>query len=388
MGKVPSGDSELKIKATHTGITFLTEGRYRKRYTGSKTCAVDIKGNFWVSANDLKKDIESWVKDKKKPRFESPRRVLVTNSEESSDKQISHENSETEPSSENTIKKKRKKSYSVHKVEVRHRLYSYINSQKGKKRLYFWTITFPEGTPDRVCHQIFNIWLTQLRKYNMLHDYLWIKERQDGKRAEPGKLPTNTLHFHIAIPHYLDMHKANAMMRGTLKTFSSRGEMPGAVCDVRTKKVHYLPCIANYNGVDIAKHRKTRKPINFAIKKGGYALANYLTKYVTKNDTQFEQLAWHNSRGFTAIFTGVTFTVAEFKKFEFHHFLDRTKIFEMRYAKFIPWLYGPPPRFETHMYEVNTYTQIKLDAYNESKPYRPRTSKVNDGRKGRKTMVN
>src|SRR5207245_2272494 len=119
------------------------------------------------------------------------------------------------------------KSYSVNKPQVRQRLFGIRNSQKGKKHMYFWTVSFPEGTPDDVCYKAFNTWLTSLRKPQlgkdgksrlppMLKEYLWITERQDGKRA-PDKQPTNTLHFHIAIPHYMDVSKANGMMRGTLK---------------------------------------------------------------------------------------------------------------------------------------------------------------------------
>lgn len=268
------------------------------------------------------------------------------------------------------VKKVRAKSYTINRVEVRHRLYNYINTQKGKKRLFFWTVSFPEGTPDPVCHKLFNVWLTQLRRYGMLSEYLWIKERQDGKRASPDKLPTGTLHFHIAIPHYLDAYRANAMMKGTLKTYSKRGDMPGAVCDLRTGKVHYLPCIAHYNGVHIAKHKTTNRPINFAIKKGQKKLAHYLTKYLTKtvdeetgkeSDTTYEQLAWHNSRGFSALFTGVTFTISEFIRGGCSEFLNRCRVFPMRFATFIPWLDGPPPKLLRHLYDLNTYIQTVND---------------------------
>ena len=62
LGRVPSPysaiDADLVIKASHTGITFLTQRRYKKRYAGSKHCAVDINGNLFVDAKDLERKLQ------------------------------------------------------------------------------------------------------------------------------------------------------------------------------------------------------------------------------------------------------------------------------------------------------------------------------------------
>lgn len=392
--RTPGSNDELTIKATHTGIVFLgkkneenkfeSSGRYGKRYTGSKTCAVDINGGFWESKTALEEEVKAsyrrfkGIKDvpaKNKKNATSAGSVVLNSRKEVETNggnvdAISVINPDSKSLSVDPDKKIRKKAYKVKAVEVRHRLYNYINTQKGKKRLFFWTVSFPEGTPDNICHKLFNVWLTQLRKYNLLHDYLWIKERQDGKRAAPGKQPTHTLHFHIAIPHYLDVHKANAMMRGTLKTYAKRGDMPGTICNEKTGAIYFLPCISKYNGVHISKHKKTGKPINFAIKKGSKALAHYLTKYLTKKvnedgteeEETYEQLAWHNSRGFSCLFTGITFTIAEFQKCWLDMFLDRSRVFVMRFAVFVPWdKDGPPLPWVNHMYKLNSFTHSILD---------------------------
>lgn len=354
LGRVPSSfDTPLTIKATHTGITILQERAYRKRYAGSKQCAIDINGNLFLSAKELEARIKA---DKKPDKVRAKKKqgcppALVDYSllTEASAEPIS--NGLRGQMSDNILepakKERRKTCYSVNKKEVRGRLLSYINTQRGAKQLYFWTVSFPEGTPDDICYQAFNTWLTSLRKYKLLKDYLWVAERQDGARSERGRA-TNTIHFHLAIPHKMPVQRANAMMRGTLKTFAVRGAIP------YTK---YSPQIAKYNGVDIAKHRTTKRVTNFAIKKGARALATYLSKYVTKNDAQFEHLAWHNSRGFSCLFTAVTFTIDEFKKFGFGQFLNRVRVFEMRFAKFVPWLYGPPPLLMDHLFKLNTYIQ-------------------------------
>lgn len=351
LGAVPSPyaaiDSDLVIKASQTGITFLQQRRYKKRYAGSKHCAVDINGQLYLKATDLEKKLKAEkppdkVRTKKKQGC--PPAQSFTNQITDFDpvvSAISHELAEP-------AKKDRKKSYRVNKKEVRARLMSYINTHKGKKELYFWTVSFPANTSDAICYQAFNTWLTALRQYKMLKDYLWVAERQTGERITDGRTPTNTLHFHIAIPHKMPVQRANAMMRGTLKTLAKRGDI---AYHPRS------PQIAKYNGVDISKHRTTRRVTNFAIKKGAKALAVYLTKYVTKNDAEFTNLAWHNSRGFSSLFTAVTFTVAEFKNFKFGPFLNRVRVFEMNFAKFIPWLYGPPPLLLDHLFKLNSYIQ-------------------------------
>lgn len=372
LGRVPSltsTDCDLVVKATQTGIVFLTERRYKKRYSGSKKHAVDINGSLWLQASELKKAEQACVKDKgsgrgkKKPGDAPPDLKVVSNCSgypTTRSGQISDEIPTSENFTGANPKKERKKSYTVNKKEVRQRILGYINTQRGKKQLFFWTVSFPDKTPDDFCYQALNTWLTMLRKYRMLKDYLWVAERQDGKRAAPGKLPTNTIHFHIAIPHYMNVHRANAMMRGTLKTFAKQGLIPYQPHSVQ---------IAKYNGVDLCKHKVTRRPVNFAIKKGAKALSIYLTKYVTKNNAgvpnelgeievpAFTHLAWHNSRGFSALFTGVAFTITEFKKFGFGPFLNRVRVFKMNFATFVPWLYGPPPLLLDHLYQLNSYIQ-------------------------------
>lgn len=350
LGVVPGiGNSPLQIKASATGVTFLPERIYKKRYTGSKQSAVDINGKLWINARELEKEIQGGVDPKRgKGKKKAVALPLL-------DKKISNSNEvqisaiDPEPP-----KKEREKSYQVNKKEVRQRLFGFMNTQKGRKELYFWTVTFPKGTPDAICYQAFNTWLTSLRKYNLLKNYLWVAERQDGKRLADGQTPTNTLHFHIAIPHKMPVKKANAMMAGTLKTFARRGD------------IAFTPAQCNrYNGVDIAKHRKTGRVINFAHKKGSRALVAYLSKYVTKNDATFTHLAWHNSRGYSSLFTAVTFTTEEFKKFGFGPFLNRMRVFQMEFATFIPWLYGPPPLLEDHLFQLNSHLQNLIDARNE-----------------------
>lgn len=327
----------LEIKATTSGITFLKQSSFRSRYTGNKFYAVDINGSKIWEKSELIKEVYGEKKPKKKARVET--QADYKNIFQCEQVQISGKLS-TLLGAISTIRSelstKKEKSYSVHKREVRQRLLGFMNTQAGKKELYFWTVTFPAGVSDKIAYQIFNTWLTRLRQLKMLKNYLWVAERQK----------IGTIHFHIAIPHKMYVKRANAMMAGTLKTFSKRGDIPVSVFQCK-----------RYNGVDIAKNRNTGRVTNFAIKKGNKALIGYLTKYVTKNDASFSHLAWHNSRGFSSIFTGVTFTIPEFVGYGFNLLLNRQKIFSTEFFTFVPWLNDPPPLLVNHLYKINSFTQ-------------------------------
>lgn len=334
LGRVPSvHEDSLCLKVTQTGVTYLVSSKYRVRYTGSKNCAVDINGNLYLR----KQELAEALGQKKTPLRKAGIVSLGLKVAPQRSDNFSTQQNEFSPNNTPLSTKKQFRGYRINKREVRQRLLGYINTQRGKKELYFWTVTFPKGTSDDMCYRIFNIWLTSLRKYKMLREYLWVAERQDN----------GTVHFHIAIPHRMSVQRANAMMAGTLKTFARRGDIPFTVWQC-----------ARYNGVDIAKNRKTRRVTNFAVKKGSRALSHYLTKYVTKNDTEFTHLAWHNSRGYSQLFTGITFTIEEFRKLGFGFFMDRRRVYQVGdFARFIPWIDYPPPLFEEHLYKLNSWVQ-------------------------------
>lgn len=363
LGIVPSINHDLEFKATFSGLTKLMGKRYRARYTGSKTSAVDINGNFHLRAATLRKELQGQKKTGGSKVTAGKKNYNDVN-EQNYDNLLT-----TSPELSTEKPELLTKNYRINKQEVRNRLLAYMNTQRGKREIYFWTVTFPEHTTDDIAYQAFNTWLTSLRKYKMLRDYLWIAERQDGKRNDYQRA-TNTIHFHIAIPHKMPVKKANAMMGGTLKTLSRQGKIAFTVDQCR-----------KYNGVDIAKDRKTRRVINFALQKKRRALGNYLTKYITKNDGTFTRLAWHNSRGFSCLFTAITFTWQEIRKHSFGYFLNRSKVIEIPLringmpvtenvkgeiravliAKYIPWLDGLPPVIERHLFLLNSYIHSQLN---------------------------
>lgn len=318
---VPSFFNELTIKADLNGVTILKDGRFRKRYTGSKQFAVDINGQMH-KASDLKKLLQTetsmhpgMFKTKKKGAATKPTPANLTENE--------------------VIEKK----YTINKPEIRQRIYAMIAGQpSNRKELYFWTITFPLKTADQTIYKLFNTWLTKLRQKKMLQNYLWVAERQQN----------GTLHFHMCVPHRMNAKIANREMMICLCTAS------------KAKQIDYsIHACKRYNGVDIAKNRKEKKVTNFALgKRGRRALTNYITKYITKNQGTFTHLAWHNSRGFSCLFTGVTFTVDEFVNvFKLSGMVRKYSAISNDFFQYHPWINGPPGTIEGELCKINHFVQ-------------------------------
>jgi len=191
---------------------------------------------------------------------------------------------------------KKKKLYKLRKNKVRAKIAAFTKIDESKKRLYFLTITFPSLLSDSLCYQYFNTFLTKARKENYIKSYIWISERQQK----------GTIHFHMLVNRFVKIRELNNLMKECLLN------------GLKKKQYEYdKKTIENYNGVDIDKNRKTKKVINFAVKGKSKILAMYLTKYLTKNDTEFTRLVWHCSRDISNLFTAATmdiFTNEEFNK--------------------------------------------------------------------------
>lgn len=327
---VPCYLRELTLKADLNGVTILKDGRYRKRYVGSKTYQVDINGKLRTAAElrrETTEDVPAWAKKKKGPR-QGPPKLIMQKLNKDNPNEVTLSLAEPGP-----------RYYSINKPEIRARLFTMIASQAPDRReLYFWTVTFPLKTDDATIYRLFNIWLTRLRREGLLKNYLWVAERQGN----------GTLHFHLAITHKMPVKKANGYMRAALVTASKRGEIPFNVWQCK-----------RYNGVDISKNRKERRVTNFAQgKRGRRALISYITKYITKNEGKFTFLAWHNSRGFSQLFTGVTFTLEEFcNVYALAKFVRRHSAIKTEFFQFHPWVNGPPPALENELLKLNSFIQ-------------------------------
>jgi hypothetical protein len=154
--------------------------------------------------------------------------------------------------------------------EVRRRVHAWIDHKGGAQRVKFWTVTFPQGTPDPIVFKAFNILLTRWRKAIPDLSYLWTAERQQN----------HTAHFHMVTDSYMDVRLLNAWMR---KTLSNMGAM------VPWSDPSH---IAAYNGVTISPSVYTRCGVEA-----------YLVKYLTKAIGSGFKQGWHCSRNIGTIRT-------------------------------------------------------------------------------------
>lgn len=286
---------ELLVKLNYNGVTVLKDGRFRSRLSGSRS--VTLLPNGELISNDKLKKLQ--------PPGKMPEGKKVE-----------------KPSSLSPLKKSRE--YRVNKKIIRQRVYAFLLGQ-NKPILHGFVVSFPPCVTDDLAYQAFNIWLTTCREQLHLREYLWTAERQPD---------TGTIHYHILIPQYLNVYKANKAMSNTLANFVRKGKLNW---NVQAAK--------RYNGVDISKNRKTKKITNFALGSSARALSNYITKYISKNDDPFKHYAWHNSRGFSAVFTSISLTESEAKYFQIRGSLNMDRCFVSEYATFVGWMTTPAPVF-------------------------------------------
>ena len=299
--------AEMTTSISLTGITTLTKTKYRTRHSTAKEI-VQLPGKGFMLKKEIKaQESNNTSKTKRKTKHKQQAKTLPT-----------------------TIKKK--PSYTINKKQVWHRLFQFINLQKGMKELYFWTVTFPQGTEDDTCFICFNKWLTRLRTLNMLKSYLWVTERQAN----------GTLHYHIAIPHRMDVKKANRFMRACLLTCIDEGL-------INWSKFHAI----NYNGVDISKHRTTKRVTNFAKGSNEKSLIRYITKYATKNNEDFTHFAWHCSRDFSNLIISVRCTNNELDNTDFSQYVDASKPLIGEFFTFLRWKKKPPKLVEQYFSTIN-----------------------------------
>jgi hypothetical protein len=304
---------EKAYKIGLNGITKQKQGSYKSRY-----CA----GARYV---DL-------------PKGEVVPRPPCHNAKDTTKKQKTKIVPEVEKGSEWLDPVKEVKKRTLNKRKVRTRIMVYADTMRRSSRwkhkeLYFWTISFPKGTPDDTCYQLLNIWLTQLREKKLLASYLWVAERQQN----------NTIHFHLLIPQRVNVKVANRLMMTSICSMIRKGLLPWNIHAAK-----------KYNGVDIAKDRKNRKVINFLEKKRSRSLQRYITKYITKNSTEMVRACWNCSTDWSVLFSACHLTREELvATVPDVSAIRQDRKFENDWVEFWPWNNDPPLSFMRHMAAIN-----------------------------------
>lgn len=136
----------------------------------------------------------------------------------------------------------------------------------------FWTVTFPEGTPDNLAFKALNILLTRWRKAVPDLNYCWTAERQSNQTA----------HFHAVSDTYMNVKLLNHWMRATLRNMGD--QIPWS----------YEGQADRCNPITISPPVRSR-----------HGMENYLVKYLTKAIGSGFSQPWHCSRSIGKIATRV-----------------------------------------------------------------------------------
>src|SRR5205085_4008895 len=155
----------------------------------------------------------------------------------------------------------KKTQHTINKTEITNRLLvmttALFAQVRGNSYLGMLTVSFPPAVNDQAAAQALNTWFTALREKErrVLKNYLWVAERQKN----------GTIHYHILITSRVNIVYVNRAMKVVLCNM------------VRAGIINYpLAAMKRYNGVDLAKARKTRVVTNFCDPTSRKALAGYI----------------------------------------------------------------------------------------------------------------
>lgn len=311
--ETPPTHHALVTKLTHKGVTVLKEQRFNTRMTGSRTHFLRPDGILVDNATRL--GLESpQLQVKKVP---GSKQIL--------------------PLPGNQVTVKREIEYYVNEKLISARTFSYVMAME-KPVLHAFTISFPRCVSDDQGYQYLNTWLTRAGDEIHLRDYLWVAEHQPQ---------TGTIHFHVLIPQYLNVTKANRIMQVILATQIKKGKL-----------AWHRSAAKRYNGIDIAKNRNTKRVTNFAKPEKRKALVSYIVKYFAKGKKEdgrkgFKHYAWHNSRGFSAMQTSISLTEQEGKFLGIRNLINMDRVCKKEFFTWVPWLERPPEFFTAMLQTVN-----------------------------------
>ncbi|SDX05821.1 hypothetical protein SAMN05444410_108166 [Hydrobacter penzbergensis] len=172
-----------------------------------------------------------------------------------------------------TEKKKEKKLRSMSsrtKGKIRKKLIAFARIHKN---LSFLTLTFVNEVQDSTAVKVLRVFLDNAKKRSKDFQYLWVAERQTKNTVFE-----NNIHFHLITNKYWKLEKWWPYWLDVQARFGilprEAGSKPSSAFDVRHVSSN------NIKGI-----------------------VNYLTKYVTKNQGQFDCQVWNCSKKISRLYT-------------------------------------------------------------------------------------
>lgn len=192
--------------------------------------------------------------------------------------------------------------------------------RREKKQCTFLTLTFISGVSDELAIKILNKFLTSVRQeVGEGFQYIRVAERQTKNKEFP-----NNIHFHLILDRPINIIRFNslwvvAQYNAGLVAMSRQLDMFVTKEEIIKRHERTMQLYQDYKEARTVRDFKAMKKITELLKENAVGklfnpvdikkistprtLAGYLTKYVTKNDAQFNCLAWSCSRGVSQMFT-------------------------------------------------------------------------------------
>lgn len=263
---------KMDCKITNNGLLWLRKGGFNERFQAYRKLAPFQQH---VTKNSR---IESYKKHQQK-MLNEPKYFEQYSGEHLYKQKIIEAKS-----------KPKKQYYKINKRKVRARITNFLNTDKGMNELFFYTITFPPVITEDIAYRLLNSILTSIRKAVPDYSYLWIAEKQKN----------NTIHYHIASFKYIKVQVINTLVKKNLQHEIRKGNLNWNIVNSN-----------RYNGVDIAKDRRSRIPTNFAKESKAKAIASYITKYISKSEQKFKRKAWSCSTDMCMVSDSIRLTTKE-----------------------------------------------------------------------------
>ena len=238
----------------------------------------------------------------------------------------------------------------LNKSKLKGKMFALFNLKYSRRYIAFYSISFPIGISDDAAFKAMNYWLTCLRKNYKLENYVWVTERQKN----------NTIHFHLLTNNFMNFKAVNDEMATIIDNLTIQG-----ICSWGDSSKE------KYNGVDgdaifnSKRHKKTGANLNPVQVRAW--ISRYVTKYVTKNNSEFDHLCWHCSRSVSQLFTSEILNKDEF--LEISKFLprDKKKYFHIKsdFCNVWVFLFTPAQRILTNIIQLNNliYSMFKEDCH-------------------------
>jgi len=157
------------------------------------------------------------------------------------------------------------------KAKMRKKLYAF---SRVEPKLTFVTLTFLNMVEDKLAVKVLRRFLDNVGKRLTGFEYLWVAERQKNNKVFP-----DNIHFHLATNKYFKWERwwqywISLQNKSGIFTRHETIQAPAAAFNVKAIKNN------DVKGIGI-----------------------YLTKYVTKNEDQFECQIWNCSKKVSALYT-------------------------------------------------------------------------------------